>query len=101
MSAYNFEIGLDLHKYFSMLALVDAQGQCVRYVRLENDPVQFDHYFSQINGSFRVTFESTRRGNTDSAHVQSAVKDQSCNAPATQPQQVVLLNDQQSYFLLD
>jgi transposase len=60
MSSYNFEIGLDLHKDFSMLAVVDAQGYCLRYDRLENDPVRFDHYFSQIRGSFRVTFESTR-----------------------------------------
>ena len=60
MSSYELEIGLDLHKDFSMLALVDAQGQCLRYDRLENDPVVFDHYFSQIEGTFRVTFESTR-----------------------------------------
>ncbi|MFQ5799621.1 MAG: transposase [Bacteroidota bacterium] len=60
MSTYDYEVGLDLHKEFSMLALVNAQGECFRYDRLENDPTQFDNYFNQIEGSFRVTFESTR-----------------------------------------
>lgn len=60
MSSYDFEIGLDLHKEFAMLALVDHDGQCLQFDRLENDPVQLDFYFSHISGSFRVTFESTR-----------------------------------------
>ena len=60
MSPYNYEIGLDLHKEFSMLALVNAQGTCLRYDRIENIPEYLDRYFSQIIGSFRVTFESTR-----------------------------------------
>jgi transposase len=58
--SYDFEVGLDLHKEFSMLALVDSAGKCLSYDRIENDPVQFDHYFGLIDGSFRVTFESTR-----------------------------------------
>jgi len=60
MNNYDFEIGLDLHKEFSMLALVDNKGTCLRYDRLENIPDYLDNYFKQINGSFRVTFESTR-----------------------------------------
>lgn len=60
MSTYDFEVGLDLHKEFSMLALLDKQGQCLRFDRLENNPVLFDKYFSQLDGSVRVTFESTR-----------------------------------------
>lgn len=60
MNTYDFEIGLDLHKEFSMLALVDHDGECRRYDRLENDPTHLDHFFSQVEGSFRVTFESTR-----------------------------------------
>lgn len=60
MTPFDFEIGLDLHKEFSMLALVNAAGECLRFDRLENNPEYLDHYFSQIDGSFRVTFESTR-----------------------------------------
>ncbi len=60
MSPYDYEIGLDLHKEFSMLAPVDTEGKCSRYDRVENIAEHLDHYFSQIKGSFRVTFESTR-----------------------------------------
>jgi transposase len=60
MAPYDFEIGLDLHKEFSMLALIDREGRCLQYQRLDNVPEQLDHYFSQIQGTFRVTFESTR-----------------------------------------
>ena len=60
-SPYEYEIGLDLHKDFSMLALVNAEGKCLRYDRIENNPAYLDQYFSQFApGSFRVTFESTR-----------------------------------------
>jgi len=51
MTTYDFEIGLDLHKEFSMLALVDNKGTCLRYDRLENISDYLDHYFNQINGS--------------------------------------------------
>jgi transposase len=60
MLTYEYEIGFDLHKEFSMLALVDTQGQCLRYDRIENNPAYLDDYFGHIDGSFRVTFESTR-----------------------------------------
>lgn len=60
MSTYDFEIGLDLHKEFSMLALLDKQGQCLRFDRLDNNTLLLDKYFSQLTGSVRVTFESTR-----------------------------------------
>jgi len=60
MSSYDFEIGLDLHKEFSMLALVNAHGECLHYDRVENNPEYLDHYFSGIEGTYRVTFESTR-----------------------------------------
>lgn len=60
MSNYDYEIGLDLHKQFSMLALVDKDGKCLRFDKLDNNTTLFDHYFSQISGTYRVTFESTR-----------------------------------------
>lgn len=60
MSTYEFEVGLDLHKDFSMLALHDVSGKCIRMDRLDNNPTLLDHYFSMIQGSVRVTFESTR-----------------------------------------
>jgi transposase len=60
MTPYDFEIGLDLHKEFSMLALVDASGTCVRFDRVEHDPAVLDHYFNSIDGTYRVTFESNR-----------------------------------------
>lgn len=60
MSPYDFEVGLDLHKQFSMLALVDRSGSCLRFDRLENNTALFDEYFRTIPGSYRVTFESTR-----------------------------------------
>lgn len=60
MLPYAYEIGLDLHKEFSMLALVNNQGTCLRLDRLENNPDYLDHYFGEIDGPFRVTFESTR-----------------------------------------
>jgi hypothetical protein len=40
-----------------MLALINAQGHCLHYDRLENDPVQLDHYFSQIQDCKRKGFE--------------------------------------------
>jgi hypothetical protein len=42
MVTYDFEIGLYLHKAFSVHALIHAQGQSLRYDRLENEPVQLE-----------------------------------------------------------
>jgi transposase len=60
MSEYDYEIGLDLHKSFSMLALVDKTGKCLQFDKLDNNITMFDHYFNQLYGTYRVTFESTR-----------------------------------------
>jgi transposase len=60
MSPYESEVGLDLHKNFCMLALVDRNGSCLRFDRLVNNTAVLDGYFRNVPGSFRVTFESTR-----------------------------------------
>lgn len=60
MATHDFEIGLNLHKEFSMVALVDNHGACLRYDRLDNIPEYLEHYFSQLKGSFRVAFEFSR-----------------------------------------
>ncbi len=57
MSSYDFEIGLDLHKVFSLLATLDRNGTFLGYQRLDNSVDAFDNFFGQCNGSFRVTFE--------------------------------------------
>lgn len=49
-----------MHKKFSTLALIDKTGKCLRFDKLENNTTLFDNYFSQIPGTYRVTFESTR-----------------------------------------
>ena len=36
MSIYDFEIGHNLYKEFSMFALVNLKGKCPRFDRLEN-----------------------------------------------------------------
>ncbi len=60
MTSFDYEIGLDLHKDFSMLALVNSEGDCLRFDRLEHNVTHLDHYFRSIAGTYRVTFESTR-----------------------------------------
>lgn len=52
MSTFDFEIGFDLCKKFSVLALVYQQSESLGFDRLENDPIWFDHYRCQIDGSF-------------------------------------------------
>ena len=59
MSTYDFEIGLDLHKEFSMLALLDKQGQCLRFDRLDNNILLLDKYFSQLKSEGRASGNRT------------------------------------------
>jgi len=58
---FDIEIGLDLHKDFSMLAAIDASGEFLGYQKLSNDTGLFDLYFRTFKSkSFRVTLESTK-----------------------------------------
>lgn len=60
MSPYDFEIGLDFHKEFSMLAILNKNGECLRFDRLEKNTAILDHCFGAIKALYPVTFESTR-----------------------------------------
>lgn len=42
MSTFDFEIGFDLCKKFSVLALVYQQSESLGFNRLQNDPIWFD-----------------------------------------------------------
>ena len=58
-SKYEYEIGLDLHKKFSVLA-VNKSGTCIETIKLPNDRLVFDTYFSNFKKhTYRVTFESS------------------------------------------
>jgi transposase len=58
---FDIEIGLDLHKNFSVLAAIDQSGQLLSMNKLTNNTIYFDNYFKHLNShSFRVTFEATR-----------------------------------------
>lgn len=57
MSPYDFEIGLDFHKEFSMLAILNKNGECLRFDRLEKNTAILDHCFGAIKALYPVTFE--------------------------------------------
>jgi transposase len=59
---YSIEIGMDLHKEFSVFSAQDSKGKLLGIQRLSNDPRNFDEYFHGISEGrdFRVTVESTR-----------------------------------------
>lgn len=58
---YEFEIGMDLHKMYSLFGVVKADGTEVSYDKLSNDTSVFDTFFARFaKRAFRVTLEATR-----------------------------------------
>ena len=58
---YAIEIGIDLHKEFSMFAALDQNGNLVSLDKISNDTRIFDKYFDYLpTKNVRVTVESTR-----------------------------------------
>jgi transposase len=58
---YDIEIGMDLHKMYSVFAAVSAQGEVLSVDKISNDTTLFDRYLGQFNGRpVRVTVENTR-----------------------------------------
>jgi len=57
---YDFEVGIDTHKRFSQIAVVDSEGKIISQRRYTNSPDLLEKFFDSISGSYRVTFESAR-----------------------------------------
>ena len=57
---YDFEVGIDLHKRFSQIAVINSEGNTVSQGKYPNSPDLLEKFFDSISGSYRVTFESTR-----------------------------------------
>ncbi len=59
-SNYKYEIGLDLHKDFSMMAVIKDSGEFLGYDKVPNTIEHFDIFVKKYPGAKRITFESTR-----------------------------------------
>src|SRR5271157_1369967 len=58
---YTLEVGMDLHKEFSVFASMTSEGRMVSVDKISNDVKLFDAYFKRLpSQSVRVTVESTR-----------------------------------------
>lgn len=58
---YDLEIGMDLHKKYSVFGAVNPDGKVLSVDRLSNDTRIFDQYFSRLPSQrVRVTVEQTR-----------------------------------------
>jgi transposase len=58
---YDLEIGMDLHKKYSVFGVMNAEGKVLSVDRLSNDTRIFDDYFNRLpSRRVRVTVESTR-----------------------------------------
>lgn len=58
---YELDIGMDLHKKYSVFGVVDKEGKVLSVDRLSNDTRIFDDYLGRLpSRSIRVTVESTR-----------------------------------------
>ena len=58
---YETEVGMDIHKMYSMFGVVKCDGNVVSYDKVSNDTRLFDRFFSRFaEGTFRVTLEATR-----------------------------------------
>jgi transposase len=60
MPKYSLEVGMDLHKLFSVFAAVTPEGKVVTTQRVQNNAELFDQFFASLKFSpIRVTVEST------------------------------------------
>jgi transposase len=58
---YALEVGMDLHKMFSVFATMTPDGQVLSYDKVSNNIGLFDEYFKRLPAQpVRVTVESTR-----------------------------------------
>jgi transposase len=58
---YSIEIGIDLHKEFSMFAAIDGNGTLLSLDKISNDTRIFDSYLEKLpSKNIRATVESTR-----------------------------------------
>ena len=57
---FRYEVGLDLHKNYSQVAVVNEQGIRCNQAKIPNESQILDIFFSSLGKPFRVTFESTR-----------------------------------------
>lgn len=58
--SFDIEVGLDLHRHFSLVAAIDSSGTVLNYRKISNQVKLFDAYFKALPVKrFRVTFEST------------------------------------------
>lgn len=58
---YALEVGMDLHKMFSVFATMTPDGKVVSFDRVSNNVALFDDYFKRLPAQpVRVTVESTR-----------------------------------------
>ena len=58
---YRVEVGMDLHKEFSVFASLNSKGKVLGVQKMFNDTRNFDNYFKQWSSKdVRVTVESTR-----------------------------------------
>jgi len=54
-----YHIGVDLHKRFSQVAVIDGKGEEIENKRLENNAFEVSEYFSSFPKETPVSFEST------------------------------------------
>jgi len=52
-------VGLDFHKYFSFVTVMNGQGEIVRRARLQNHPDTLLCFFGQLEDEFTVAVEAT------------------------------------------
>ena len=52
-------VGLDFHKYFSFLTVMDGQGEIVKRAKLQNHPDTLVSFFGQLEDEVTVAVEAT------------------------------------------
>lgn len=52
-------VGLDLHRKYSQIAVLNSEGDLLAEDRLTNDPIEIREYFSQLSSPVEVAVEAT------------------------------------------
>jgi transposase len=54
-----YHIGIDLHKRFSQVAVIDGKGEVIENKRIENNAFELSEFFSSLPKETPISFEST------------------------------------------
>lgn len=59
-----YSVGIDYHKRYSHVTAVDERGGIALSRRLQNEPGEFERFFTELDGSVKVVLEASRTWGT-------------------------------------